>query len=140
MKQKDTIINDLLTRAQFGAEGLTQLDALLNYGVGRLASRIHDLKCDGWMIKAEKKPVVKADGSKTEVAFYSIDPENACWLIYGYHTTRIRAVRLPNLDTVVQIWKVGEWVTDESTRRSHRRIVDEPELVRIAREYGQANE
>jgi hypothetical protein len=41
-------------------------------GIGRLASRIHDLKKAGYMIITEMREVTNADGSKSTVAFYHL--------------------------------------------------------------------
>lgn len=44
-------------------------------GVGRLASRIHDLKKAGYNIVTEMREVTNADGSKSHVAFYHLFEE-----------------------------------------------------------------
>ncbi len=41
-------------------------------GIGRLASRIHDLKNQGHCIITEMREATNADGSKTHVAFYHL--------------------------------------------------------------------
>lgn len=52
--------------------GITQLDALTLYGVGRLASRIHDLKAAGYEIVAHTVEVRKANGEKAHVCEYRL--------------------------------------------------------------------
>lgn len=51
---------------------ITQRQAI-NYGIYRLASRIHDLKEQGIGIKTEMRKVRNADGSHSYVAFYSLE-------------------------------------------------------------------
>jgi hypothetical protein len=41
-------------------------------GIGRLASRIHDMKELGYKFSSERKCVRNRDGSKSYVSFYSI--------------------------------------------------------------------
>lgn len=41
-------------------------------GIGRLASRVHDLKKQGYCIITETREVTNADGSKSHVAFYHL--------------------------------------------------------------------
>lgn len=41
-------------------------------GIGRLASRIHDMKERGYKISSEMRSVRNTDGSKSHIAFYSI--------------------------------------------------------------------
>ena len=45
-------------------------------GIGRLASRVHDLKAQGLCIITEMREVTNADGSKSHVAFYHLLGEN----------------------------------------------------------------
>ncbi len=57
---------------------ITQREAI-NYGIYRLASRIHDLKEQGIGIKTEMIEVKNADGTKSHVARYSLidgEPED----------------------------------------------------------------
>ena len=56
------------------AGGITQRDAFY-FGCQRLASRIHDLKKQGYNIKSEMVEVTCADGTKTYVAKYSLMEE-----------------------------------------------------------------
>ena len=110
-KQTEMIISHLL---QGGKEnGLTALQAMVTYGVGRLASRIHDLRAEGYLINRELIDVPKSDGTKTTVAKYWIDPQNATFKRYWYDMPRgVRVVTMPNLDLVVQIFNAdGEWET-----------------------------
>lgn len=51
-------------------KGITQLEALNRFGIGRLASRICDLKAGGYEIVARSKTIVKANGKKTVVCEY----------------------------------------------------------------------
>lgn len=53
-------------------EGITQLEALRELGIMRLASRISDLKTRGVCIKKEMVTVTARNGRKASVARYSI--------------------------------------------------------------------
>lgn len=54
-------------------EGITQLDALRNLGIMRLASRISDLRKRGVGIKKEMITVKAKNGRKASVARYSLE-------------------------------------------------------------------
>lgn len=54
-------------------EGITQLDALRNLGIMRLASRISDLRKQGVGIKKEMITVRAKNGRKASVARYSLE-------------------------------------------------------------------
>lgn len=69
MKTKQTTM--ILEHLKTG-RGLTQLEALNMYGVGRLASRIHDLKAAGYEITAQTVRVVKANGETANVCEYRL--------------------------------------------------------------------
>lgn len=56
-------------------EGITQLDALRNLGIMRLASRISDLRKQGVGIKKEMITVRAKNGRKASVARYSLEEE-----------------------------------------------------------------
>lgn len=53
--------------------GITQAEAFLELGCGRLGARIWDMKNAGIPIKAEMIKVQKKDGSDAYVARYSIE-------------------------------------------------------------------
>ena len=55
---------------------VTQGDAI-KFGCFRLASRISDLKADGVPIRSSREEVIKADGSRTYIARYSMPKEAA---------------------------------------------------------------
>ena len=55
--------------------GITQAEAFLELGVGRLGARIYDMRNLGIPIKSEMVKVTKKDGSETFVAKYSIARE-----------------------------------------------------------------
>ena len=57
-------------------EGITQLDALRNLGIMRLASRISDLRKRGVGIKMEMVTVRAKNGRKASVARYSLEEES----------------------------------------------------------------
>lgn len=56
--------------AEFGS--ITQLDALKDLGVMRLASRISDLKRDGVPIRSEVEPVKNRYGETSYIKRYSL--------------------------------------------------------------------
>ena len=70
MSQKDWIITQLKTGRR-----LTQQTALLEYGIGRLASRIDELRKVMPEIVTEIKTVTKASGKKARIAEYYIPRE-----------------------------------------------------------------
>lgn len=49
---------------------LTAQQAIREYGIGRLAARVRDLRKDGYDISTAMTPVVKANGKETRVARY----------------------------------------------------------------------
>jgi len=51
---------------------LTQLEATIQFGIGRLAARIKELKLAGYLIVSEMIEVDKASGGKANVARYSM--------------------------------------------------------------------
>ena len=55
--------------------GITQAEAFLELGVGRLGARIFDIKGFGVPIKSEMIKVTKKDGTTAWVARYSIARE-----------------------------------------------------------------
>ncbi len=65
--------NQQVLEALQSGQTLTQLEALLQFGVGRLAARIQDLEDEGFRIDSQMIEVIKADGTKTHVARYSMD-------------------------------------------------------------------
>lgn len=64
--------NDMLLEYLKTGRGITQLQALEKFGIGRLASRICDLKARGYEIAARPKTVVKANGQKVSVCEYTM--------------------------------------------------------------------
>jgi len=52
---------------------ITQAEALSWLGVSRLASRIYDLRADGWAVTVQRVVVRNRDNEKCLVAEYSID-------------------------------------------------------------------
>lgn len=51
---------------------ITPDEALKQYGCGRLAARIYDLRQQGLDIHTNHKPVIKANGRKGRVAEYQL--------------------------------------------------------------------
>ena len=68
--QNDRILNYM---KQFG--GITQLEAIVDLGVLRLASRISDMKRQGINIKSETIAVMNRYGEKCHVKRYSLGAE-----------------------------------------------------------------
>lgn len=67
--QRDRILKYML---DFGS--ITQREAMNDLGVMRLASRIHELKELGYVIKTQDVAVVNRYGEKTMVAQYTLVP------------------------------------------------------------------
>ena len=137
-KQTEVLVDVLINRGNNGQIGITQLEALQVYGIGRLASRIWDLKQEGYIIDRKMLPVLKADGTKTEVAAYKIDPANACYKKYAYATTKVRAIQFPDLSVGVEESRDCSWYEygfPGYTRTKHRRILSERALKEIAEKY-----
>lgn len=55
---------------------LTNREAMLKLGIGRLPSRVCDMKKSGVNIKKEMRKVMNADGSESCVAFYYLGDEH----------------------------------------------------------------
>lgn len=66
MTQNDKIIKYMQTYGK-----ISQLDAF-QMGIGRLASRIWEIKKAGFDVITTREQVVKNDQTKTTVAFYSL--------------------------------------------------------------------
>jgi hypothetical protein len=62
---------EIMRRLRRG-ETLTRRDALLEFGCGRLAARINELRDAGEPIETEMVEVTNADGSTSRVAEYSL--------------------------------------------------------------------
>lgn len=62
--------NDMLLEYLKSGKGITQMEAIGKFGIGRLASRICDLKARGYDIVAMSKAVTKTNGKKTIVCEY----------------------------------------------------------------------
>lgn len=71
MKQEEKVLNYM---KQFGS--ITQLEALNDLGIMRLAPKIFNLRKDGILIKKETVPVKNRYGDKVYVARYSLDKED----------------------------------------------------------------
>ena len=68
MTQCDRILDYI---EQFGS--ISQLDAFVDLGVYRLASRIHDLRCKGYAIKSETKTSRNRFGEPVSFKVYSFE-------------------------------------------------------------------
>lgn len=135
MTQNEWLIEELLKEGKEG--GITALDALRSFGIGRLASRICELREEGYKIDRRMVTVLKADGTKTSVARYSLDPKDACERTYAYATTKIRAVQNPDLSVrIEEITELG-WTLVAGTYPKERRILTHSELKTYARTYEQ---
>ena len=51
---------------------ISQLEAITNLGIGRLAARIFDIKRKGFPVITEMREVKKANGEKAHVAYYKM--------------------------------------------------------------------
>lgn len=69
MTQKQTILKHLMDHGS-----ITTREAMLEYGIYRLAARIPELEKDGYIIKHEMVSVPTRNGS-TEVARYTLEVE-----------------------------------------------------------------
>lgn len=72
-RQCDAILDEMLAGRR-----ITQLEMLQEHGVGRLASRISDLRNEGYLITSRRVNVEKADGSRANVAQYWMVPGMFC--------------------------------------------------------------
>lgn len=77
MTQNQMIINHL---KEHGA--ITPLEALREYGVERLASRIHDIRGMKYKVRTNKLAVKNRFGKTTYIAQYSLEEDEKC-----IHTT-----------------------------------------------------
>jgi len=66
----------ILARLQAG-KTITPLEALDEYGVGRLAARVADLRNEGHVINSRLITVFNRDGAKCRVAEYSMTQGDA---------------------------------------------------------------
>lgn len=66
--QKSVILRHLVV-----GESLSPIEALERYGCFRLASRIHDLKRDGWIIDSTRRTYIDSDGVEVTHSVYRID-------------------------------------------------------------------
>lgn len=73
MTERQTQCQEILAAMETGRE-LTQLDALRDFGVMRLASRISDLRSQGHPIAKRMKRVTARNGRVCSVAAYRIEP------------------------------------------------------------------
>jgi len=133
--QKFMIAKELVRRGRAGEPGLTQLEALTQFGVGRLASRIFDLKMDGYIIDRKMVPVQKANGETAEVASYSVDPKCVCHWRCAYAGVFLRAVQLSDLSVFIEQDTEYGWKEEPGTRRSADRVLEHEELLDIAKTY-----
>lgn len=70
LTQRQMLLNHLLA-----GNSITQLEALSLYGIGRLASRINELRESGIFVRSNFVKVRKADGSTAVVKEYWLGPE-----------------------------------------------------------------
>lgn len=70
MTQNQMLLNHLLA-----GNSITQLEALNLYGIGRLASRVNDLKDRGVYVRSNFVNVTKANGETARVKEYWLSPE-----------------------------------------------------------------
>lgn len=70
MTQNQMLLNHLLA-----GNSITQLEALNLYGIGRLASRVNDLKDRGVFVRSNFVKVTKANGETARVKEYWLSPE-----------------------------------------------------------------
>lgn len=69
--QKERLIDYLLEE-----KSISQLEALRELGIMRLASRITDLKRDGWDIRAETETVKNRYGEPCRIKRYRLEVKN----------------------------------------------------------------
>lgn len=67
MSQREMILNHLIHR-----DSITQREASVRYGVGRLAARIEEIRQRGNNIATKMIPVTKSNGESTHVGEYSM--------------------------------------------------------------------
>lgn len=67
--QNEQVIRHLKT-----GKSLTPIEALREYGIFRLAARVHDLKLDGWPIRKE---MVRTEANS--FARYHLDMDKSLW-------------------------------------------------------------
>ena len=72
MNERQTQCQEILAALERGRE-ITQLDALRDFGVMRLASRISDLRGQGHPIAKRMKKVTARNGRVCSVAAYRIE-------------------------------------------------------------------
>lgn len=73
MNERQTQCQEILAAMERGRE-ITQMDALRDFGVMRLASRISDLRSQGHPIAKRMKRVTARNGRVCSVAAYRIEP------------------------------------------------------------------
>lgn len=70
----------MLTGRLIEGETITSLEAMMKYGIGRLASRIYDIKpmlaSRGYELVKEWKNITKANGRNAKVMMYYVRPIN----------------------------------------------------------------
>lgn len=69
--QKERLIDYLLEE-----KSISQLEALRELGIMRLASRITDLKRDGWSIRSETETVKNRYGEPCRIKRYHLEVKN----------------------------------------------------------------
>ena len=67
MSQREMILNHLIHR-----DSITQREASVRYGVGRLAARIEEIRQRGADIATKMIPATKSNGESTHVGEYSM--------------------------------------------------------------------
>ncbi len=68
--QKELILEHLQS-----GQSLTELEGLIEYGVGHLSGRIRELKLDGYDIVTDRVEVAKKNGGYANIARYSLRPK-----------------------------------------------------------------
>ena len=122
MKTQESMLID-----HFLAGGkITQLEALQKYGVGRLASRICDLKHDGYRIESAYRTVRKADGSEANVKEYWMEPGKYAYMRTVKVMEGLEAVQAEDL-TVRIIWEGLEIASAKALR-----IMDQIDMHKLA--------
>lgn len=70
MKQKDAILNYIATHGE-----ISNGDALVGLNIGRLASRVHELRAAGWNLPIEKEKNATNNGYHGVYKFSALDAE-----------------------------------------------------------------
>ena len=118
-RQSDAILDEML-----GGRRITQLEMLQEHGVGRLASRISDLRNEGYLITSRRITVEKGDGSRANVSQYWMAEGVYCqrkdvvvdgWTIIQFRSMRVKIYR-PNEIQYVERIDVNRIKTEQELR------------------------